>query len=175
MTQRCTPKILAQPRSTETQLGSLNPCNMGWGTLRREALSFLSGSDVDRQILYGFDEDRETSTDGRQAHSKSAGVGAHLKDHPHGEDTEFRPRSKAPQVRTPRPPGELPRYPAEPTSLPIERELKHLQSELGKVKPQSKKLRKFPLRTAGIPRLKFYLQISLESSLRHRLCNAEEV
>lgn len=71
MTQRCTPKILAQPRSIETQLGSLNPCNLGWGTLRREALSFLSGSDVDRQFLYGFDEDRETSTDGRQAHSKS--------------------------------------------------------------------------------------------------------
>lgn len=105
MTQRCTPKILAQPRSTETQLGSLNPCDLGWGTLRREALSFLSGSDVDRQILCGFDEDRETSSDGRQAHSKSAGVGAHLKDHPHGEDTGFRPRSKAPQAHTPRPPG----------------------------------------------------------------------
>lgn len=101
MTQRYTPKILAQPRSTKTQLGSLKPCHLGWGTLRREALSFLSGSDVDRQILYGSDEDRETSTDGRQTHSKSAGVGAHLKDHPRGEDTGFRPRSKAPQVRTP--------------------------------------------------------------------------
>lgn len=57
----------------------------------------------------------------------------------------------------------------------LERKLKRLKSELGKVEPQSKKLRKFPLCTAGIPRLKFYLQISLESSLRHILCNAEEV
>lgn len=56
-----------------------------------------------------------------------------------------------PHKSVPPPVGELPHYPAEPTSLPIERELKHLKSELGKVEPQSKKLRKFPLRTAGNP------------------------
>lgn len=62
-----------------------------------------------------------------------------------------------------------------PLLAPSKRKLKGLKSKLGKVEPQSKKLRKFPLCTAGIPGRKFYLQISLESSLRHILCNAGEL